>query len=159
MAIKDNKIDPQIVGRTGVTSVVEDALTGTVEENKAVFDRLPSEIIKLFNVLIDYMDKSGYDNFPQSQSFKMMKLNERNQIVVSNDGVYWVEVNKGEQGEPGAIENLSEQTVTFDKDTGTKDLVSGDKLKVLFGKQLRINESNKITESTIQKFESLGFRR
>lgn len=157
--IKDNRIDPQIVGRTGVSSVVEDALTGTVEENKAVFDRLPAEIIRLFNVLIDYMDKSGYDNFPQSQSFKIMKLNEKNQIVVSNDGIYWQEVNKGEQGEPGAIENLSEQIVVFDKDTGTRDLVSGDKLRTLFGKQLRINEGNKITETTIQKFEALGFNR
>lgn len=159
MAIKDNKIDPQIVGRTGVTSVAEDALTGTVEENKAVFDKLPTEIIRLFNVLVDYMDKSGYDNFPQSQSFKMMKLNEKNQIVVSNDGVYWIEVNKGEQGEPGAVENINEQVIVFDKDLGNRDLVSGDKLKVLFGKQLRINESNKITETTIQKFEKLGFKR
>lgn len=157
--IKDNRIDPQIVGKTGVSSVVEDALTGTVAENKAVFDKLPAEIIRLFNVLIDYMDKSGYDNFPQSQSFKLMKLNERNQIVVSNDGIYWQEVNKGEQGEPGAIENLSEQTVIFDKDTGTRDLVSGDKLSTLFGKQLRINEGNKITETTIHKFEALGFKR
>ena len=53
MAIADNKISTAEVNQYHVQGVPGDRLTGTVQENKAVFDALPELIVERHNGLTD----------------------------------------------------------------------------------------------------------
>ena len=53
MAIIDNKITNAEVAQNHVQGVQGDRLTGTVQQNKAVFDKLPEVIVYHFNVLVE----------------------------------------------------------------------------------------------------------
>lgn len=55
MAIADNKISTAEVNQHHVQGVPGDRLTGTVQENKAVFDALPELIVERHNGLTDDM--------------------------------------------------------------------------------------------------------
>ena len=56
MAITDNKITSAEVAQNPVQGVIGDRLTGTVQQNKAVFDKLGELIVYHFNVLVDDVD-------------------------------------------------------------------------------------------------------
>lgn len=53
MALTDNKISTAEVNQNHVQAVPGDKLTGTVQENKAVFDALPELIVGRHNGLTD----------------------------------------------------------------------------------------------------------
>ena len=53
MAIADNKITTAEVNQYHVQGVPGDKLTGTVQENKAVFDALPELLVNRHNGLTD----------------------------------------------------------------------------------------------------------
>lgn len=55
MAIADNKITTAEVNQLHVQGVPGDRLTGTVQENKAVFDALPELLVERHNSLTDDM--------------------------------------------------------------------------------------------------------
>lgn len=58
MALSDYKISGSEINTNGVVSA-PDILTGTTQENKAIFDKLPTLITNKFNVLIDSLSESG----------------------------------------------------------------------------------------------------
>lgn len=49
---------------------------------------------------------------------------------------------KGEKGDPGDVENISQQSITFTEATGKSPLESGDTLGVLFGKTKKYQSEN-----------------
>lgn len=58
MALSDYKISGSEINTNGVVSA-PDILTGTTQENKAIFDKLPTLITNKFNALIDSLSASG----------------------------------------------------------------------------------------------------
>lgn len=58
MALSDYKILGSEINTNGVVSA-PDILTGTTQENKAIFDKLPTLIINKFNALIDSISATG----------------------------------------------------------------------------------------------------
>lgn len=60
MALSDYKISGSEINTNGVVSA-PDILTGTTQENKAIFDKLPTLIINKFNALIDSISATGAD--------------------------------------------------------------------------------------------------
>lgn len=69
---------------------------------------------------------------------------------------------QGEQGDPGAIKNISAQSITFSEASQKADLVSGDSLATLFGKlQKYMTETddtfeNIVDSDTIQAAKDAG---
>lgn len=58
MTLSDYKISGSEINTNGVVSA-PDILTGTTQENKAIFDKLPTLITNKFNALIDSLSASG----------------------------------------------------------------------------------------------------
>lgn len=62
---------------------------------------------------------------------------------------------KGEKGDPGDIENISQQSITFTEAQSVADIVSGSTLAVLFGQILK-NQNDFLDADTIQAAQNAG---
>lgn len=107
MALSDYKITEAQINQNGVISA-PDLLTGTADENKAVFDKLVKQIVAdAVNNLIDALSTAGADEIGTSEgisvqdmldklvqygseSLKHIRLNADGAIEVSADGQIWV---------------------------------------------------------------------
>lgn len=107
MALSDYKITEAQINQNGVISA-PDLLTGTADENKAVFDKLVKQIVAdSVNNLIDALSTAGADEIGTSEgisvqdmldklvqygseSLKHIRLNADGAIEVSADGQIWV---------------------------------------------------------------------
>lgn len=107
MALSDYKITSEQIAANGVVSA-PDTLTGTAQENKAVFDKLVKQIVAdAVNNLIDALSTAGADEIGTSEgisvqdmldklvqygseSLKHIRLNADGAIEVSADGQIWV---------------------------------------------------------------------
>ena len=89
MALIDKKITDAERNNVYVKSTTGNTLTGTVEENKNVFDKYPEFIRVRFNELIDLLTSLGIDSAVISPNTKHIRLNEDKVIETSTDGVTW----------------------------------------------------------------------
>ena len=89
MALIDKKITDTERNNVYVKSTTGNTLTGTVEENKNVFDKYPEFIRVRFNELIDILTSLGIDSAVISPNTKYIRLNEDKVIETSTDGVTW----------------------------------------------------------------------
>lgn len=62
---------------------------------------------------------------------------------------------KGEKGDPGDVENISQQSITFTEAQSVANIVSGSTLAVLFGQILK-NQNDFLDADTIQAAEDAG---
>lgn len=91
MALK--KITETELNEYGVIAA-PDILTGTTQENKAVFDRLIRSIVAVvFNQLVDDLEAAGVEQavlLPENAAgFKYLRLNADKVLEVSTDGKNW----------------------------------------------------------------------
>lgn len=92
MALTDYKITDAQVSTKGVVSA-PDKLTGTAQENKAVFDKLIREAVKNdLNGLIDALVEAGVGSevlLPNNAGMKYIRLNNDLVLETSTDGTNW----------------------------------------------------------------------
>lgn len=86
------KITEAQLAEKGVSSA-PDVLSGTPAQNKAIFDRLVTEIIAIYyNNLVDALEEMGVEStvlLPTSAGFKYIRLNADRMLEVSEDGEGW----------------------------------------------------------------------
>lgn len=90
------KITDTQLNENGVISA-PDILTGTTQENKAIFDRLVRKIVAVaFNSLVDALEEAGVEHaalLPEKDAgMKYIRLGATGDIEVSLDGETWVAV-------------------------------------------------------------------
>lgn len=87
------KITETELNENGVIAA-PDILTGTTQENKAIFDRLIRSIVVVaFNQLVDDLEAAGVEQavlLPENAAgFKYLRLNKDKVLEVSTDGTVW----------------------------------------------------------------------
>ena len=92
MSLQDYKITDSDISEKGVVAA-PDKLTGTVQENKKIFDRLIRETVKgHYNDLIDALDEAGVNAIIQTGSagtLLYLRLNADKVLESSADGILW----------------------------------------------------------------------
>lgn len=92
MSLQDYKITDSDISEKGVVAA-PDKLTGTVQENKKIFDRLIREAVKgHYNDLIDALDEAGVNAIIQTGSagtLLYLRLNADKVLEYSADGLLW----------------------------------------------------------------------
>ena len=99
MSISDYKITDSDISTKGVTAA-PDRLTGTAAENKALFDRLIREAVKVrYNDLIDALEELGVERTVQLPAagggFRYLRLNSSHILETSSDGTSWTAAGGG----------------------------------------------------------------
>ncbi|MEG1779535.1 MAG: hypothetical protein RR263_05475, partial [Oscillospiraceae bacterium] len=64
-----------------------DVLTGTAQQNKAIFDQFPDGFADKYNLMIDYLTGLNLPNNIKSSDVRFIRINADNAIEVSADGV------------------------------------------------------------------------
>ena len=86
------KITEAQLAEKGVRSA-PDVLNGTPAQNKAIFDRLVTELIAIYyNNLVDALEEMGVEStvlLPTSAGFKYIRLNADKVLETSEDGEVW----------------------------------------------------------------------
>lgn len=97
MSLKEFKIKATDISTKGVVAA-PDALNGTAEENKKVFDRLIREAVMLYyNNLVDALEEYGVESMVLrgGESKLYLRVNENNHLESSVDGETYEEVSGG----------------------------------------------------------------
>lgn len=93
--IRDKKIQSGEVSERNVKSVKGNRLTGTVQANKNVFDRLGEFIVERFNALVDELSGLGLDNF----NSELGKKADKNSPTFTGTATYYKTVEDGNDRE------------------------------------------------------------
>lgn len=107
-----NKITPTDISTTYVQSAA-DKLTGSAQQNKAVFDKFPIRIKDRFNELIDALSSVGEESGATEIGVKVIAG-----IQAANVQGVLEELAEGQSGQIADINSLLE-TVEYDSETGT----------------------------------------
>lgn len=94
MALSNTKILTSERDAVAVSSVEGTRLTGSVAENKAVFDKFPQLDMEKHNALVDALIALGIDSAVVSRDLsqvKYIRLNSDGAIEVSIDNVTWIQ--------------------------------------------------------------------
>ncbi len=92
MSLEELKLKESDIALYGVTAA-PDKLTGSAQENKAVFDRLIREsFAEKFNTLIERLKSMDAGEGVQSETVRYIRVTESGELEISTDGEDWTTI-------------------------------------------------------------------